>query len=77
MKKIFLLASLFAAVAFSSCKKDHKCTCTFTTTDPNGGTGSTEVTFVDAKKGDVKKACVKRTSTDSNGYIETMDCKLN
>lgn len=77
MKKIFLLATVFAAVSLASCKKDYKCTCTFSSTDPNSVGSTQEVTIVKAKKGDAKKACIKTTTTDSNGYVETQDCKLN
>lgn len=77
MKKIFLFVSVLTVVSLTSCKKDFTCTCTNSSTDPNAVGNTQEITIVDAKKKDAKKRCVKTTTTDSNGYVETSDCKLN
>lgn len=79
MKKIFLLATVASAFAFASCKKDHVCSCTFTSTAPGSTASTTEYTILDAKKGDAKKACVKTTRDWTAGgqtYTQTSDCKL-
>lgn len=80
MKKIFLVASVFATVALTSCKKDYKCSCTYTSTIPGSGSSTQEFTIVDATKSTAKKACIKTTSDDTFGgttYTSTSDCKLN
>lgn len=75
MKKILLFVAVVGAVALTSCKKDHTCTCT--TTYSNGDPAETMVyTVKEAKKGDAKKACIDRTTVDS-GVTETTDCELN
>lgn len=75
MKKNFLFIAVIAAFSFASCKKDHTCTCTWTSTDPSS-TASTQVfTIVDAKKGDAKKACISKTEIDGS-YTETTTCEL-
>lgn len=79
MKKIFLLATVATAFAFASCKKDHVCSCTNTSTVPGSTSTTSEVTIVDAKKGDAKKRCVKTTrdfTAGGNTYTSTSDCKL-
>lgn len=79
MKKIFLLATVATALSFASCKKDHVCSCTQTSTAPGSTTSTFEVTILDAKKGDVKKRCVKTTNDWTTGgqtYTSTTDCKL-
>ncbi len=52
MKKLFILTFAIAAssVLFSSCKKDHTCTCT-------DGTDTEKTVFADSKKGDAEDAC--------------------
>jgi len=75
MKKIILFVAVVSAISFTSCKKDHTCTCTTTSTAP-GSVSTTSVTTInDAKKGDAKRACVK-TTTVYNGVTTTNDCEL-
>jgi|LakMenEpi03Aug12_release.lakeMendotaPanAssembly.Ray.scaffolds.fasta_scaffold4238223_1 hypothetical protein len=53
MKKIVLSLAVvaFAAVSFTSCKKDYTCSCS----DPTGDTQKIEIK--DAKKADAEDAC--------------------
>ena len=79
MKKLFICVAVISAFSFASCKKDHTCTCTSTSTIP-GSTANTQVTtIIDAKKGDAKKMCIDRTSTYTSGgvsYTSTFTCEL-
>ena len=54
MKKITLLAATLVAITFASCKKDRVCTCT---SDQAGATAD-KITYIDAKKGDARAACL-------------------
>lgn len=79
MKKSILFVAVIAATAFTSCKKDHACTCTestvkTTTTSLPGQTPTTKttssddawvVTFTKSRKGDAKSACLSSKSSDS------------
>lgn len=79
MKKIFLSLTVIAAISLTSCKKDIICTCTQTSTAPGQPSTTYDVTVVKAKKGDVKKMCVKTTSDYTSGgttYTQTNDCKI-
>jgi len=79
MKKIILSLIVLGSFALVSCKKDRVCTCTSSSTAPGNTPITLEITLLDAKKSDVKKACVKTTSDyTSNGvtYTDTYDCKL-
>jgi hypothetical protein len=79
MKKIFLGLTVIAAISLSSCKKDIVCTCTESSTYPGTTSSTVDVTAVKAKKGDVKKACVKTTTDFTVGgttYTNTRDCKI-
>jgi hypothetical protein len=79
MKNIFLTLSVCALFTLTSCKKDHVCSCTSSSTVPGSTSTTSEVTIVKAKKGDAKKACIKTTNTYDFGgtsYTSTMDCKL-
>jgi hypothetical protein len=76
MKKVLLFVAVIAAFSFASCKKDHTCTCTTTSTQP-GSTSYTSVkTYTKAKKGDAKKACASYTQPNGS-YTETTTCSLN
>jgi hypothetical protein len=70
MKRIiFTLAVVaFAAVSFTSCKKDYTCTCT----DSTGLTDKTE--FKDAKKSDAEDACATLSALSALGGGS---CKLD
>ena len=79
MKKLTILSVAFLAISFASCKKDHTCTCTSSSTVPGSTSSTTEYTIVKAKKGDAKRACVKTTNDYTFGgstYTSTHDCKL-
>ena len=76
MRTILKLTALAIIVsfAFTSCKKDHVCTCT--TTYSNGDPSSTTIlTYHDATKKDAKKACIDRTEVQA-GTTETTACEL-
>lgn len=78
MKKITLLAAVFVAITFASCKKDRVCTCT---TTKSWGTETDVTTYYKAKKGDVREKCIgsQTVSTDSPGGTSTGDkttCEL-
>ncbi|MCE9540251.1 MAG: hypothetical protein K8R85_13695 [Bacteroidetes bacterium] len=79
MKKLFICVAVVSAFSFASCKKDHTCTCTTTSTVP-GSTANTDVyTIIDSKKGDAKKRCIDNTSTFTFGgvsYTSTSTCEL-
>lgn len=82
MKKLVLFVAVVAAASFASCKKDRTCTCDWTstqtqvTTISGGGTttdvttdsGTNEVVYTKAKKGDARAACLSYTTTDENSY---------
>lgn len=75
MKKIILFVAVVSAISFTSCKKDHTCTCT-STSSAAGSTAQTQIyTIIEAKKGDAKKACIDRTEVN-NGVTTTTDCEL-
>jgi hypothetical protein len=74
MKKILLFAGALALVlAFSSCKKDYTCECTY---EVAGTTTSAEYTFHDTKKG-AKDACDGKSVTENVGGMEiTYKCAI-
>jgi hypothetical protein len=76
MKKLTILSVAFLALSLASCKKDYTCTCSNTSTVAGSTTTTSETTFVKAKKGDAKRACVKKTYTSGSATL-TRDCKLN
>jgi len=75
MKKIFLYLVVGAALTATSCKKDHVCSCTDTSTQPGSAAQTYEITIKEARKADAANKCVKTTST-GGGYTYTSDCKL-
>ncbi len=56
MKKIVIVAAvaLFGAIVLPSCKKDYKCTCTYTV---GGASQSTSYDLKNVTKKDAKAAC--------------------
>ena len=79
MKKLLLSVAVISAFSFASCKKDHTCTCTTTSTFPGSTTDTDVYTIVDSKKGDAKKMCIDNTRTWSSGgvsYTNTSTCEL-
>jgi len=75
MKKITLLAVAFVAISFASCKKDRVCTCT------SGGTAD-KVTYLDAKKGDARAACLSYKTdyvnpVSGSTVVTEVTCKLD
>lgn len=79
MKKIFLILTVCVGFAVTSCKKDHVCSCTNTSTQPGSTATTIEITIVEARKSDAKKMCVKTTQDNVVGgvtYTDTNDCKL-
>ncbi|CAN5197927.1 hypothetical protein BH09BAC1_BH09BAC1_00170 [soil metagenome] len=71
MKKAVLMLAVFAAVGFSSCKKDYTCTCT---TSGNGITPTTTTTTINAKQSDAEAAC---DGANSSGAGFTTVCNLD
>lgn len=57
MKKSSLVLGILmlTAIAFSSCKKDYTCECTFK--DTLGAAQSATIEYKDAKKSDAEDAC--------------------
>ena len=79
MKKLTILSVAFIALSLASCKKDHVCECTNTSTAPGSTSSTSEYTIVKAKKADAKRDCVKTTNDYTFGgttYTTTKDCKL-
>jgi len=62
MKKIVIVAvvALFGAIVLPSCKKDYKCTCTYTL---GGAAQSTSYEMKNVTKKDAKAACEAYNST--------------
>ena len=51
MKKLFPVLAFAMIMTFASCKKDHTCTCTYSSGDPD------IYQLPDTKKGDAEDAC--------------------
>lgn len=86
MKKFSLIAIVFAfaAIAFTSCKKDYTCTCDVTWENsllfPTGDTTFTSsATFEDAKKDDAEASCNAGDATEDDGLGGTITsaCELD
>ena len=79
MKKVILFAAVTTAFTFASCKKEHDCKCSSTTTF--GGSTSaaveTTVTYKDVTKKNAKTLCVSTTKTDASGSVTTNTCTLD
>lgn len=78
MKKSILFIAAIAALSFTSCKKDRTCTCTTTTTNKKSGitvTSESSITYVKARKGDVRDKCLSTKDEDDNNSYSTT-CKL-
>ncbi len=81
MKKIAILTILCAGVAFTACKKDKTCECTYsqtsgaiTVTNP-----VTVIEFKGIKGGEAKSWCQKSSGSNTSGTTTTTwtnDCKL-
>ena len=73
MKKIAPIAALaLLAVAFTSCKKDYKCTCT---TTMNGQTvNTTTIDLGKQKKSDAEAACSAKVANVGGA---SMSCTLD
>ena len=75
MKNAIFYLFVVVAMITTSCKKDHVCTCTYTSTAPGSTSFTYDVTVKEARKGDVKNMCIKRVYKDGT-YESTEDCKL-
>ena len=76
MKKVLLTLAGVAllAVVFSSCKKDHDCTCTAT----GGGMSTSATTTIKDTKSKAKDACEAGNSTQTvGGTTFTTKCELD
>lgn len=71
MKKLTLIAGVFAMVAMTSCKKDYTCECTTPMAD--GTELTTEHELNDYKKGDAEDAC---DELDGAAAIANGNCQL-
>jgi hypothetical protein len=69
MKKAILMVAVIAAASFTSCKKDHTCTCV----DSNGN--SSVKTYTKASKRDARSQCLSYTVTNAN-VTYTNTCTL-
>ena len=75
MKKVLLFVAVVSAFSFASCKKDHTCTCIYTSTEP-GFVSTTDITtYTKAKKGDARAACTSYSYLDAT-YTYTTTCEL-
>ncbi|MCF8451550.1 MAG: hypothetical protein K9G49_16880 [Taibaiella sp.] len=76
MKKIVVLVSVLAVtLAFTSCKKDYNCTCSY----GNGPTASTHVTVLkNKKKKEALSSCkAKQGPSSVSGVTVTITCNLD
>lgn len=79
MKKVILFAAVLSAFTFASCKKEHDCKCSTTSTFA-GSTSpatTTTVTYKDVTKRNAKTLCVSSTETDADGRVTTSTCSLD
>jgi hypothetical protein len=77
MKKILLIAAV--AFAFTACKKDYVCECTYSDTEPGSTSSTGKYTMVKVSKKVAKTKCIKTTEeykSGANTYVQTNDCKL-
>jgi biotin synthase-related radical SAM superfamily protein len=77
MKKILLIAAV--AFAFTACKKDYVCECTYSSTAPGSTSSTDKTTMVKVTKKVAKANCIKTTyesTSGANTYVSTRDCKI-
>lgn len=78
MKKVILVAAV-AMLALASCKKDHTCSCTVTSSGGLFGDFSVtaDTVYTDMKKGDAEDLCVaQNASATVAGSTTTVACEL-
>ncbi len=80
MKKSILIAAVIVAASFTSCKKDHTCTCDYTTettvvtsipgqptkTEVSTSTATNVKTYTKSKKRAAKYSCLSYKTTDES-----------
>lgn len=78
MKKIVLFSVIISGLALISCKKDHLCACTTTTTaSGNTSTVSYDTTLTDLSQSDAETRCNSLESSGSfGGYSWDTNCEL-
>jgi len=82
MKRIIIFSSVALAFAFTSCKKDYTCTCTYTTvsTDPvfpYNNTGVENIKIEGANKTEARAACIEAEVKQVSGYYSfSQKCDL-
>lgn len=80
MKNLTLVAvlAIFGTLAFSSCKKDHTCTCKVTDNIGAGTDTTWTIEYKDTKKKDAKKQCdqIETTYQAFGMGIVNADCSL-
>ncbi len=79
MKKVILFVAVTTAFSFASCKKEHDCKCSSTTSFAGSTTAAavTTVTYKDVTKKNAKTLCVSSTKTDASGSVTTTECSLD
>ena len=80
MKKGLMIIAAVGLLAAVSCKKDHTCTCTVTSTGSILGdfTVSADTVYSDMKKSDAEAACnTGDYSATALGITNTSECELN
>jgi hypothetical protein len=79
MKKISIIGMAMIAIAFTSCKKDRVCECSYSSTEPGWTSENDETTYTDATKRQARTQCFSySTEYESNGstYTATQKCEL-
>ncbi|MFT6715525.1 MAG: hypothetical protein ACJA0Q_000152 [Saprospiraceae bacterium] len=71
MKKVLLFAAVLGAISFTSCKKDHDCTCTSTSSGVE--LSKVTVTLEDLTSSEAEEAC----STSVTVGTLTTACELD
>ncbi len=79
MKKVILFAAVATAFSFASCKQEHDCKCSSTTTfgATTSPAATSTVTYKDVTKRHAKTLCVSSTETDANGAVTTSTCTVD
>jgi len=76
MKKVVLVAAV-AMLSLASCKKDHTCVCTVsTTTNGTTTTLSNETTLKDMSTSDAKKSCNISAEVTIGNTVQKNECSL-
>ncbi len=78
MKKLLIITIIAGAGAFTSCKKDYTCSCTYTSTGSPSTTSKFTVKEVTKKQAEAKCNSGTETITVSGfGLTQTKSCTLD